>query len=80
VACPMCHVNLDLKQADVARAHGVRHDLPVYYLSDLVGLALGLTEPQLGIDTHFVTAPPARTASSSSTPPCATASSPPAPR
>jgi heterodisulfide reductase subunit B len=67
VACPMCHVNLDLKQADVARAHGVRHDLPVYYLSDLVGLALGLTEQQLGIDTHFVQAPPARTAATAAT-------------
>lgn len=54
VACPMCHVNLDLKQAEIARVTGVRHDLPVYYLSDLVGLALGLDEKQLGIDRHFV--------------------------
>lgn len=55
VACPMCHVNLDLKQAEVARTTGVRHDLPVYYLSDLVGLALGLDEHALGVDRHLVT-------------------------
>ena len=54
VACPMCHVNLDMKQADIERRYGCRHDLVVYYLSDLVGLALGLDEAALGIDRHFV--------------------------
>jgi heterodisulfide reductase subunit B len=58
VACPMCHVNLDMKQADVERAFGVKHDLIVYYLSDLVGLALGLDAKQLGIDRHFVVTEP----------------------
>lgn len=53
VACPMCHVNLDLKQAEIERARKVRHELPVYYLSDLVGLALGLDERALGIDRHL---------------------------
>ena len=54
VACPMCHVNLDMKQADIQRRYGVRHDMVVYYLSDLVGLALGLDEHSLGVDRHFV--------------------------
>ena len=54
VACPMCHVNLDMKQADIERRHGVRHDMVVYYLSDLVGLALGIDARRLGIDRHFV--------------------------
>ena len=54
VACPMCHVNLDMKQSDVDRRFGVHHDLVVYYLSDLVGLALGMDEHSLGIDRHFV--------------------------
>jgi heterodisulfide reductase subunit B len=56
VACPMCHVNLDMKQADVERRYAVRHAMPVYYLSDLVGLALGLSEKQVGVDRHFVAA------------------------
>ena len=55
VACPMCHVNLDMKQADIGRRHDARHDMMIYYLSDLVGLALGLDEKTLGIDKHFVT-------------------------
>lgn len=54
VACPMCHVNLDMKQADIERKHGTRHAMPVYYLSDLVGLAIGLDKQALGIDRHFV--------------------------
>jgi heterodisulfide reductase subunit B len=54
VACPMCHVNLDMKQADIERRYGCRHDLAVYFLSDLVGLAVGLNERELGIDRHFV--------------------------
>lgn len=54
VACPMCHVNLDMKQADIERRYNVRHDMVVYYLSDLVGLAMGLDERDLGVDRHFV--------------------------
>lgn len=54
VACPMCHVNLDMKQADIDRRYACHHDMTVYYLSDLVGLALGLDERAIGIDRHFV--------------------------
>jgi heterodisulfide reductase subunit B len=56
VACPMCHVNLDMKQAEAAAFFRTKFDLPVYYLSDLVGLALGLSAGQLGVDRHFVVA------------------------
>ncbi len=55
VACPMCHVNLDMKQATVERRFGKKLGMVVYYLSDLVGLALGLTAEQLGVNRHFVT-------------------------
>jgi heterodisulfide reductase subunit B2 len=54
VACPMCHVNLDMKQPDVDRRFACHHDLAVYYLSDLIGLAVGVDEHTLGIDRHFV--------------------------
>jgi heterodisulfide reductase subunit B len=54
VACPMCHVNLDMKQAAVEAHYQTHYGLTIYYLSDLVGLALGLTPEQLGVDRHFV--------------------------
>jgi heterodisulfide reductase subunit B len=55
VACPMCHVNLDMKQAAAERRFGTKLNMVIYYLSDLVGLALGLPAEQLGINRHFVT-------------------------
>jgi heterodisulfide reductase subunit B len=55
VACPMCHVNLDMKQPAVERCYGKKLGMVIYYLSDLVGLALGCSAEQLGIDRHFVT-------------------------
>jgi heterodisulfide reductase subunit B len=55
VACPMCHVNLDMKQAAIRSRYGTEAT-PVYYLSDLVGLAFGLAPAELGIDRHFVEA------------------------
>ncbi len=54
VACPMCHVNLDMKQANIEKKYGEKYGLVVYYLSDLVGLALGISPKELCIDKHFV--------------------------
>lgn len=56
VACPMCHVNLDMKQSAVERQYAADHGMTIYYLSDLVGLALGLSDKDLAIDKHFVPA------------------------
>ena len=54
VACPMCQVNLDMKQSAIEKKLGESLRLPVYFLSDLVGIALGLSEQELRIDKHFV--------------------------
>jgi heterodisulfide reductase subunit B len=50
VACPLCHVNLDLRQADAAKAHGAFPPTPVLYVTQLLGLALGLPPETLGLD------------------------------
>jgi heterodisulfide reductase subunit B2 len=55
VACPMCHVNLDMKQATVEQRYDQKLDMVIYYLSDLVGLGIGISAEQLGIHRHFVT-------------------------
>ena len=52
VACPMCHSNLDFRQAAMARRG--EEPLPVFFLSELVGLALGLAPKTLGVQRHFV--------------------------
>lgn len=54
VACPMCQTNLDMRQADVKKQRGLRADVPIFYLSDLVGYALGLNASKLGVGRHFI--------------------------
>jgi heterodisulfide reductase subunit B len=56
VACPLCHSNLDLRQA--AMTQRGEEPLPVLFITQLVGLALGLSEAELGIPRHFVDAHP----------------------
>lgn len=56
VACPLCQINLDLRQADARRAHGALPDTPVPYFTQLLGLALGLAPRQLGLQALSVRA------------------------
>lgn len=57
-ACPMCHSNLDMRQLNIKKHIADHTDMPVLYLSEFIGLALGLTPKQLGIDLHFIDAMP----------------------
>jgi len=52
--CPFCHFNLDAKQKDVERKFKANYNLPVFYFTQLIGLALGISPKELGIDKHFV--------------------------
>jgi len=56
VACPLCQVNLDLRQADAGKAHGRLPETPVLYITQLLGLALGLSPEELGIEALMVSA------------------------
>lgn len=54
VACPMCHVNLDLRRGAIEKHRGKRYSIPVLYISQVVGLALGLDDQTLGMHRHIV--------------------------
>jgi heterodisulfide reductase subunit B len=56
VACPLCQVNLDLRQADAGAAHGELPQTPVLYITQLLGLALGLSPKELGLKALSVSA------------------------
>ena len=56
VACPLCQINLDLRQADAVRAHGNIPKTPILYITQLLGLALGLSAKELGLDALIVSA------------------------
>lgn len=49
-ACPLCQMNLDLRQGQINAANKSRYNMPVFYYTQLIGLALGLPEKQLGFD------------------------------
>jgi heterodisulfide reductase subunit B len=49
-------MNLDLRQADACKAHGALTETPVLYVTQLVGLALGLSEKDLGLEALSVSA------------------------
>jgi heterodisulfide reductase subunit B len=52
VACPMCHSNLDMRQ----RAMKNHQEMPILYLTEFIGLSLGIKPKELGIDLHFISA------------------------
>jgi heterodisulfide reductase subunit B2 len=56
VACPLCQMNLDMRQADAVKAHGEIPQTPVLYITQILGLALGLSFKELGIDALTVSA------------------------
>jgi len=49
VGCPLCHLNLDSRQLDIARKTGQSFDLPIFYFTQLLGLAFGLPEKELAL-------------------------------
>jgi heterodisulfide reductase subunit B len=68
VACPMCHLNLDLRRPNIEKRAGKKFHLPVIYITQAVGMALGLKPKQLGLQRHKVS-PSALLAPASAKPP-----------
>ena len=71
VACPLCQINLDLRQADIKKRKAESRkpnpqlstlnsqpDTPVLYITQLLGIALGLPYGDLGINALTVNADP----------------------
>jgi heterodisulfide reductase subunit B len=48
-ACPLCQFNLEGFQGRMTREFGTDHDLTVGYVTQFLGLALGIDERRLGI-------------------------------
>ena len=54
--CPMCQLNLDAYQEKVRATYGIARSMPVYFITELIGVAVGLPPKDLGVDRHFVDA------------------------
>ncbi len=53
-ACPLCQVNLDTRQGDIKKADPTWIDVPIVYLSQFVGRAIGVGDGELGLKKHMV--------------------------
>lgn len=53
VACPMCHSNLDMRRPEINKELGKEYSIPAIYISQAIGLALGIDKNTLGIQRHF---------------------------
>jgi heterodisulfide reductase subunit B len=56
VSCPMCQVNLDLRQQDINKQTGKNYQIPIVYITQLLGLCLGIGPGDLGFDKLMVPA------------------------
>lgn len=54
VSCQMCQANLDMPQKRIAKKSGKGYYLPVFYFTELLGLALGHPEAAGWLDKHLV--------------------------
>lgn len=54
VACPMCHSNLDMRRPDINKYWEQKFNTPVLFVTQAIGLALGLSPEKLGLKRHFV--------------------------
>jgi len=53
VACPMCHSNLDMRRPEINKFLDKKIDIPVLYISQVLGLAVGIDAKTLGLNRHM---------------------------
>lgn len=56
VACPMCHSNLDMRRNDINKYWKADFKIPVIFITQAIGLAVGLPPEKIGLERHFVEA------------------------
>jgi heterodisulfide reductase subunit B2 len=54
VACPFCHLNLDSRQEEFSPKTEGNGGIPIFYFTELMGLAFGLTGVHKWLKRHFV--------------------------
>lgn len=54
VACPMCQTNLDMRRPQIDSYLAMKSNIPVIYITQAIGLAVGLNQKELGLKKLFV--------------------------
>jgi heterodisulfide reductase subunit B len=58
VACPMCQINLDMRQGNISKIMKTTYEMPIVYISQLLGLCLGISWRKLGMNKCIVSPKP----------------------
>jgi heterodisulfide reductase subunit B len=53
-ACPLCQSNIDTREEEIGAARGISYNLPVFYFTELMGLAFESTEANKWFKRHLV--------------------------
>lgn len=53
VACPMCHSNLDMRRPEINKFLKEDITMPILYISQVLGLAVGIDPKELGMQRHM---------------------------
>lgn len=54
VACPMCQMNLDMRRPEIKKQLKRDINIPVLFITQALGLSMGIPAGKLGLDKHFV--------------------------
>lgn len=52
--CPLCQGNLDQRQGEISAKYGKKYDLPTFYFTELMGLAMGDSNTGTWFNRHLV--------------------------
>jgi len=52
-ACPLCHANLDMRQRQISDRFEGDYQIPIFYVTQLMGVAFGAEKKRLGLEKHF---------------------------
>ncbi len=53
-ACPLCFLNLDMRQGEAGKLAKEGFYLPAFYFTQLMGLAIGYSPKEMGLQKHFI--------------------------
>ncbi len=54
LACPFCFFQFEFGQKEILKERGVKYDIPILTVTEMLGLLLGLEPKELGFGLHIV--------------------------
>jgi len=52
-ACPLCNLNLDMREGEINKNRGTAFDIPVYQFTQILAIAMGASAKEAGLYSHF---------------------------